>query len=105
MLDPAMKEKRMFPPAWHSPGGAWRRIKATTKLLRRGQTRAEAELWERLRDGKLGGFRFRRQHGIGQFVVDFFCWKANLVIELDGEIHVTKGIEDRARQEEDPGST
>ncbi|MGH9441887.1 MAG: endonuclease domain-containing protein [Thermoanaerobaculia bacterium] len=94
-----MSEKDAAPPAWHSTARAWRRIKSTTKLLRREETPAEAELWKLLRGGRLGGFRFRRQHGVGPFVVDFFCWKANLVIELDGGIHSAKGIEDRARQE------
>ena len=95
----SVSEKRTSPPPWHSPEKLWRRLKAKAKLLRREQTTAEAELWNRLRGGKLGGFRFRRQYAIGQFVVDFFCWKANLVIELDGGIHSAKRMEDRARQE------
>lgn len=94
-----MSEKNASPPPWHSPAKVWRRIKPKTKMLRHEQTPAEAALWGGLRDGRLGGFRFRRQHAIGQFIVDFFCWKGKLVIELDGEIHAAKKAEDRVRQE------
>ena len=50
-------------------------------------TEAEKLLWKRLRNKQVKGYRFRRQHPVGQFVVDFFCYEAKLVIELDGEIH------------------
>ena len=48
---------------------------------------------------RLNGFIFRRQHCIGQFIVDFYCYKAKLVIEVDGDIHQYKPEEDRVRQE------
>lgn len=63
---------------------------ATLKLaseLRAGMTIAEKVLWERLRNRKCSNFKFRRQHPIGEFIVDFFCYEAMLVIELDGEVH------------------
>jgi len=44
-------------------------------------------------------FIFRRQHCIGQFIVDFYCYKARLVLEIDGEIHQYKPEEDKIRQE------
>ena len=57
--------------------------------LRKLMTPAEKILWEQLRNRKLSDYRFRRQHPIGEFVVDFFCYEAMLVIEIDGEIHDT----------------
>jgi very-short-patch-repair endonuclease len=50
-------------------------------------TPAESALWERLRGNKLEGWHFRRQQIIGGFVVDFYCHKAGLVVEVDGPIH------------------
>ena len=55
--------------------------------LRNRMTGAEKVLWEKLRNRQIKGFRFRRQHPINEFVVDFFCYEAKLIIELDGEAH------------------
>ena len=49
--------------------------------------KAEARLWRPLRDRRLGGFRFRRQHPVGNFIADFFCDEAKLAIEIDGGGH------------------
>ncbi len=56
--------------------------------LRHNMTPAEKLLWKQLRNRKIDGFRFRRQHPVEEFIVDFFCYEANLVIELDGESHL-----------------
>lgn len=56
-------------------------------MLRSSMTEAELILWDRLSDNKLAGFKFRRQHPISQYVVDFYCHKAMLVIEVDGRDH------------------
>jgi very-short-patch-repair endonuclease len=56
----------------------------TARHLRRNQTDAERLLWFRLRDRRLGGWKFRRQFPIDRFVVDFFCADAHLIIEPDG---------------------
>jgi very-short-patch-repair endonuclease len=56
--------------------------------LRHNMTRAEKLLWGQLRNRKMNGFRFRRQHPINEFIVDFFCYEAKLVIELDGNVHM-----------------
>ena len=58
-----------------------------TRELRQTSTDAEAFLWERLRNRSLLGFKFRRQHQVGQYIVDFYCNEASLVIECDGGIH------------------
>jgi very-short-patch-repair endonuclease len=55
--------------------------------LRKNMTPAEKMLWERLRNRQLMGYRFRRQHPIFEFVVDFFCYEAMLVVEVDGDVH------------------
>ena len=53
----------------------------------RRATPAEQLLWEAVRDRRLDGLKFRRQHPIGPFVVDFCCASCRLVVELDGEVH------------------
>ena len=57
------------------------------RRLRLEMTPAERVLWEKLRARQFLGLKFRRQHGIGRFVADFFCPSRKLVIEVDGEIH------------------
>lgn len=54
--------------------------------LRRNSTAEEAILWEELRESKLG-YRFRRQHSIGGYILDFYCFKERLIIEIDGDSH------------------
>ncbi|WP_223908809.1 endonuclease domain-containing protein [Geobacter sp. AOG1] len=57
------------------------------RVLRRTMTDAEQLLWHCLRRKQLGGFRFRRQHPIERFVLDFYCYEARLAVELDGGQH------------------
>jgi imidazole glycerol-phosphate synthase subunit HisF len=57
------------------------------KELRHSQTSSEKYLWQILRNRKIDGLKFRRQHPLGKFVVDFYCHEAKLVIELDGNVH------------------
>lgn len=54
---------------------------------RRHPTEAERVLWDALRNRRLGGFKFRRQHIIGVYIVDFVCLSRTLIVEVDGEIH------------------
>ncbi|HBX52083.1 MAG: hypothetical protein A2275_04600 [Bacteroidetes bacterium RIFOXYA12_FULL_35_11] len=62
--------------------------------LRKNMTEAELVLWEVLKDKKLCGRKFRRQHSIGHYIVDFYCSSEKLIIELDGQHHYTpEGIE------------
>ena len=60
---------------------------AFRKELRNRLTPAEAFLWNHLKKRKLEGRKFRRQHSIEIFIVDFFCYEEQLIIELDGEVH------------------
>jgi very-short-patch-repair endonuclease len=62
-------------------------LKPTRKYLRNNSTAAEATLWKMLKKSQVGGYKFRRQHSVGKFVVDFFCYELMLAIELDGEPH------------------
>lgn len=55
--------------------------------LRSNQTPAEQVLWEKLRGNRLNGWHFRRQQIIGGYIVDFYCPRAGLAVELDGGIH------------------
>ena len=67
------------------------------KELRREMTPAEIQLWQRLRANRLDGWHFRRQQIIDGFIVDFYCHRAGLVIEVDGPIHQQQKIEDVER--------
>ena len=60
------------------------------RSLRRRMTDAEARLWFHLRNRSFAGCKFRRQHPIGPYVVDFVCLEARLVVELDGGHHANK---------------
>ena len=60
---------------------------ANARRLRRDQTDEEKQLWRVLRAGRFAGFKFRRQHPIGKYYLDFYCPIAKLSIELDGSQH------------------
>ena len=66
--------------------------------LRQRSTEPEQLLWGVLRNRRLGGHKFRRQHSVGAFIVDFVCVEQKLVIELDGGYHDYVAEEDLARQ-------
>jgi very-short-patch-repair endonuclease len=68
-----------------------KRMKGLRQELRGRMPQAELVLWNQLR-GQALGFKFRRQHGIGSFVVDFYCPKAKLVLEIDGDSHFEDGV-------------
>src|SRR5436189_6365296 len=57
------------------------------RRLRRTNTPAEDLLWDVLRDRRLLGFKFRREHQFGDYIADFFCREASLVVECDGDVH------------------
>ena len=58
-----------------------------SREMRRAPTPAEDALWQRLRNRQLAGAKFRRQHPIDRYIVDFYCADAQLVIEVDGSAH------------------
>ena len=55
--------------------------------MRQASTEAERRLWRELRSSRVGGYKFRRQHPLGPFILDFFCFEAMLAVELDGGQH------------------
>lgn len=69
--------------------GAPSMIHIQAKTLRKNETRTEKILWTHLSNKKLG-VKFRRQHPVSQFIVDFYCHELKLVIEIDGKIHLRK---------------
>ncbi|WP_422349002.1 endonuclease domain-containing protein [Flagellimonas sp.] len=64
-----------------------RMLKPYRKDLRKNLTPAEAFLWTKLQRKQLDGRKFRRQHSIDNFIVDFYCASEKLIIELDGQVH------------------
>ena len=68
-------------------------LKKFRKRLRNNLTAAEAFLWKHLKNKQLHGRRFRRQFGVGNYILDFYCPAEKLVVELDGDSHYSeKGI-------------
>src|SRR5258707_7207838 len=84
---------------WNSKPELWEKLKPLTREKRSEQTPAEFKLWHCLRGGKLQGAKFRRQHSIERFIVDFYCAEAQIVIEVEGDIHQYTIAEDAIRQE------
>ncbi len=70
--------------------------------FRKNPTDTEKMVWECLRARRLNGFKFRRQHPIGRYIVDFYCHAAQLIVEIDGDIHdIPDQMEyDQIREEE-----
>lgn len=64
-------------------------LKQTRRALRSNLTPAEATLWRYLQNKKLSGRKFRRQHSVGNYILDFYCPQEKLAIELDGAYHFT----------------
>mgnify|MGYP003617586017 CR=1 FL=1 len=71
--------------------------KQRARRLRQDAAFPERLLWGCLRAGRLAGFKFRRQHTIGSFVVDFYCHDAQPAIELDGDSHMGRAGYDAER--------
>jgi len=66
-----------------------RAIVLRARQLRRSSTQTEKILWNQLKGKKLG-YRFRRQHPLGKYIFDFYCHRAKLVVEVDGEYHFSE---------------
>jgi very-short-patch-repair endonuclease len=67
-----------------------KKLKNTARTLRKNMTDTEKLLWSRIRRKQLKGYQFYRQKTIGNYIVDFYCPSAMLVIELDGSQHYTE---------------
>ena len=93
-MDKAKAELPLCPPSSRpSPSGRrsdgfkFQGLVEQARELRKKQTSAEEILWQLLRNRQLADLKFRRQHQIGNYIVDFFCAEHNLVVELDGNVH------------------
>ena len=71
-------------------------LKERRKDLRKNMTMAESLLWDELRNKKIG-FKFRRQHSIGIYIIDFYCVEKKLIIEIAGKIHLKNYFYDKER--------
>ena len=83
------------------PGAPWAAARdklGQARWMRRNPTPSEARLWEFLRRRQAAGFKFRRQHVVAGYIVDFYCPELRLVIEVDGPIHAEQIVEDAARE-------
>src|SRR5713226_9538170 len=77
-----MRERRQYRGGYQFAG-----LLKLARELRKKQTSAESLLWQLVRDRRLLGFKFRRQHQFGDYLADFYCREACLVIECDGSVH------------------
>ncbi len=80
------KKHRHSPPILHH-----------VRRMRRKPTKAERALWQKLRRRQLGDYKFRRQHPIGNYIVDFYCAEAQLIVEVDGDVHAYQETKDAKR--------
>ena len=72
-------------------------VRRQARELRKAMTPAEVALWRSLRGRRLAGLKFRRQHPIGQFIVDSCCPSRRLIVELDGGVHLGREEHDEER--------
>jgi very-short-patch-repair endonuclease len=83
------------PDRWRGPD----QVRRAAKELRQPMTVAEQKLWSAVRRNGIDGLHFRRQHPVGPFILDFYCPRAKLAVELDGAIHDRQVARDLARTE------
>ena len=90
VVEDGVVEEAIFSPSLHSLP----HLKNFRTELRNTLTPAEAFLWKAIQNSKLEGKKFRRQHSIGNFIVDFYCPSEQLAIELDGNAHYNETAQD-----------
>jgi len=78
-----------------------KKLKTLSQHLRKNTTDAENMLWLKLRRKRLKGHQFYRQKIIGKYIVDFYCPKANLAIEIDGGQHYSEAGQEKDRTRDD----
>lgn len=76
-----------------------KKLKDLSRKLRKNSTLSEVLLWNQLKARKMKDYQFMRQKPIGDYIVDFYCSKLRLVIEIDGESHDSKFEKDEVRQQ------
>ena len=73
-------------------------LRTFRRELRNKLTPAEAKLWDYLKSKKLKGRKFRRQHSVGPFILDFYCPTEHLAVELDDQVHLSVSAQDYDRE-------
>lgn len=71
------------------------------KFLRNNMPNAEIILWANIKGKQLEDYKFRRQYSVGPYVIDFYCPKLKLALELDGDSHFVEGAQEYDRQRQD----
>ena len=89
--------KPKYPPT-RTRTDLYAKIKPLAREMRKAPTPAENELWQHIRKRQIQEARFRRQHPIDRFIVDFYCPEILMVIEVDGDIHEQQQDYDAIRQ-------
>jgi len=82
-------------PVQYRGGFGYSALADTARELRQKETKAEVIVWRLLRNRNFMGQKFRRQHQIGLYIVDFYCDELKLIVELDGSIHLSKGQKEK----------
>src|SRR3990172_8175353 len=72
--------------------------RSAARNLRQRSTDSERLLWLALRDRRLDGLKFRRQHPVGPYILDFYCHELSLAVEIDGAYHDLTAAQDAQRQ-------
>ena len=70
-------------------------LKTFRRELRSGSTVAEAGFWNLVKGSRLEGRKFRRQHSVGPYILDFYCPAERIAVELDGEVHFSDAARER----------
>jgi very-short-patch-repair endonuclease len=84
---------------WQTSSYLYDKLKLLAREKRGDPTPAEKWLWRAIRDRQMANTKFRRQHTIGQFIVDFYSAEIKLIIEVDGPVHQYTPEQDAIRQE------
>jgi very-short-patch-repair endonuclease len=95
--DPQEWSADQRPPRWGRPHPILE-VKGAAQQMRREPTGSESLLWSALRNRRLAGRKFRRQHAVGRFILDFYCHEERLAVEVDGSVHEMQRGADRERQ-------
>ena len=98
---PASLERGARPQAGRGKGGprSSANVKGAARQMRKEPTRSESLLWSALRNRRLASRKFRRQHPVGRFILDFYCHEERLAVEVDGPVHETQRQADGERQQ------
>ena len=76
-------------------------LKKLTRVLRKNMTDAERFLWSKIRRKQLKGYQFYRQKNIGNYIVDFYCPAAQLIVEIDGGQHYTEDAIEKDKERDE----